>query len=127
MKISLRSEYALLSLVYIARQPDASSAEVGTAQQIPPEALREVLTVLIDAKYLRLTKGTLRLSKPAERISIIDIIRLFDGVLALMEPVSEKGYLPAPMEKEKKLTEFFTQLQAQIVIQLERTSLAEMV
>ena len=127
MKLSLRSEYALLSLVYIARQSDASSAEVGTAQQIPPEALREVLTVLIDAKYVRLTKGRLRLSKPAEKISVIDIIRLFDGVLAPMEPFSEKGYLPAPMDKEKKLTDLFTQLQAQVIIQLERTSLAELI
>ena len=127
MKLSLCSEYALFSLVYIARQSDASSAEVGKAQQIPPEALREVLTVLIDAKYLRLIKGRLLLSKPAEKISVIDIIRLFDGVLAPMEPISEKGYLPAPMEKEKKLTDLFTQLQAQIIIQLERTSLAELI
>ena len=127
MKLSLRSEYALLSLIYLARQPDATSAEVGTEQQIPSESLREVLTVLVDSRYLRLTKGKLRLTKSTEKIPVADIIRLFDGALAPLEPVSEKGYLPAPMEREEKLTDLFNQLQAQIIVQLEKTSLAELI
>ena len=89
--------------------------------------LHEILITLVNAKYLRLTKGNFRLAKPAEKIPVIDIIRLFDGALAPVEPVSEKGYQPAPMEKEEKLTNLFTDLQQQIIDKLEGTTLSELI
>jgi Rrf2 family transcriptional regulator, cysteine metabolism repressor len=129
MKLSLLSEYALLSLIYVARQSDtpATSASIGISQQIPSEMLHEILITLVNAKYLRLIKGNFRLAKPAEKIAVIGVIRLFDGALAPIEPVSEKGYLPAPMEKEEKLTDLFSQLQGQIIGKLENTSLADLI
>jgi Rrf2 family transcriptional regulator, cysteine metabolism repressor len=129
MKLSLLSEYALLSLIHVARQTDvpATSASIETSQQIPAEMLNEILVTLVDARYLRLRKGSFSLAKPADKIHVIDIIRLFDGALAPIEPVSEKGYQPAPMEREEKLTDLFSQLQSQIVGTLENTSLADLV
>ena len=129
MKLSLRSEYALLTLLQVARQPDAptSSLSIGDSQQIPSEMLQEILTTLVNARYLRLTKGNFRLAKTAEKIPVIDIIRLFDGALAPVEPISEKGYQPAPMEKEEKLTNLFTDLQQQIIDKLEGTTLGELI
>ena len=128
MKLSLRSEYALLTLIHLARQSDtpATSGSIEVSQQIPSDMLHEILITLVDAKYLRLTKGNFRLAKLAEKIPVIDIIRLFDGALAPVEPVSEKGYQPAPMEKEEKLTNLFTDLQQQIIDKLEGTTLAEL-
>ena len=69
MKLSLRSEYALLTLIQVARQPDAptSSVSIGDSQQIPSEMLQEILTTLVNARYLRLTKGNFRLAKTAEK------------------------------------------------------------
>ena len=129
MKLSLRSEYALLALIHLARQPDApnNSVSIGDPQQIPSEMLNEILVTLVNARYLRLAKGNFRLAKPAEKIPVIDIIRLFDGALAPVEPISEKGYQPAPMEKEEKLTNLFTDLQQQIIDKLEGTPLAELI
>lgn len=129
MKLSLLSEYALLSLIHVARQSEmpATPTSIKTSQQIPSEMLNEILVTLVDARYLRLRKGSLSLAKPADRIPVIDIIRLFDGALAPIEPVSEKGYQPAPMEREEKLTDLFSQLQSQIVGTLENTSLADLV
>jgi Rrf2 family protein len=129
MKLSLLSEYALLSLIHVARQSDApaTSASIGISQQIPSEMLHEILVTLVNAKYLRLTKGNFHLVKPAEKIAVLDVIRLFDGALAPLEPISEKGYQPAPMEKEEKLTNLFSQLQDQIIGKLENTSLADLI
>ena len=129
MKLSLQSEYALLSLIHLARQSGApaTSASIEVSQQIPSEMLHEILVTLVNAKYLRLTKGNFRLAKPAEKIPVIDIIRLFDGALAPIEPISEKGYQPAPMEKEEKLTNLFTDLQQQIIDKLEGTTLGELI
>ena len=129
MKISLRSEYALLTLVHLARPSmmPANSESIGVTQQIPSESLNIILATLVNEKYLRVTKGIFRLARPAEKIPVIDIIRLFDGALALLEPISEKGYLPAPMEKEEKLAGLFSQLQEQIIEQLERTTIADLI
>jgi Rrf2 family protein len=127
MKLSLLSEYALLSLIHVARQPETPAISIKDSQQIPSEMLNEILVTLVDARYLRLRKGSFSLAKPADRIHVIDIIRLFDGALAPIEPVSEKGYQPAPMEREEKLTDLFSQLQSQIVGTLESTSLADLV
>jgi Rrf2 family protein len=129
MKISLRSEYALLSLINIARQSDTAniSASIGNSHQIPQETLDEILTVLINARYLRLKKGNCHLAKPAKKISVAEVIRLFDGALAPLEPVSEKGYQPAPMEEEEKLAGLFGDLQEQIMDKLENTTLADLI
>ncbi len=129
MKLSIHSEYALLALIHVARQSDekVNSANIGASLQIPPDILKEVIIALVNAKYLRLIKGHLHLARPADKVSVADIIRLFDGALAPLEPISEKGYLPAPMEKEEKLTGLFTRIQTQIIKQLEGTSLEELV
>ena len=129
MKLSLRSEYALLTLIHLARTSDtpATSGSIEVSQQIPPEMLHEILITLVNAKYLRLAKGNFRLARTPEKIPVIDIIRLFDGALAPVEPVSEKGYQPAPMEKEEKLTNLFTDLQQQIINKLEGTTLADLI
>jgi Rrf2 family cysteine metabolism transcriptional repressor len=129
MKLSLLSEYALLSLIHLARHPDATatSASIGISQQIPSEMQHEILVTLFNAKYLRLRKGSYSLAKPAEKIAVIEIIRLFDGALAPIQPVSEKGYQPAPMEREEKLSDLFSQLQDQIIGKLENTRLADLI
>jgi Rrf2 family protein len=128
MKLSLRSEYALLSLIHVARQSDktATLAEIGVSLQIPSSTLSEVLGVLTSAKYLRMRSGFYRFAMPAEKISVAEIVRLFDGALAFLEPVSEMGYEPAPMEKEEKLAGLFLQLQEQIVNRLEATTVADL-
>ena len=71
MKLSLRSEYALLSLIAIARdsKSGASVYEIAGSLQIPFETLHELLGVLLDAKYVRRFKGKLRLAKPMNQIS----------------------------------------------------------
>ena len=128
MKLSLRSEYALLSLLTIARNSESgsSSDEVAKSLQVSSETLKDLFTVLLNAKYLRRSGTKLWLVKPANQISVEEIIRLFDGAFAPLEPVSEKGYGLAPMEQEQKLTDLFAGIQKQIVHRLENTTLADL-
>ena len=129
MKLSLRCEYALLALIHIARKSDSgiTSEEICSSLQVPSATFRELLVVLMDAKYLRRANGKLRLAKPADKICVEEIVRLFDGALAPLEPVSEKGYESAPMEQEPKLTGLFVGLQEQIIDRLEKTTLADLI
>jgi Rrf2 family cysteine metabolism transcriptional repressor len=129
MKLSLRSEYALLSLIHLSRHADSKSSaeEIAVSQHIPVEALTDILAALARASYLQSINNGYKLAKPADKTPVAEIIRLFDGALAPLEPVSEKGYQPAPMEKEEKLIGLFSQLQEQIVDKLESTTLADLV
>ena len=128
MKLSLRSEYALLCLIHLARSSrECSLPQIAAAQDISPELLGEVLAVLKHAGYLGQTDGCYRLNNSPEDVSVAEIIRLFDGALAPCEPVSSRGYAAAPMDKEEKLTGMFDQLQAQIVARLESTTIADLV
>ena len=132
MKLTFRSEYALLALVYLARFSEEAFISVDTiaqAQNIPPKFLEQILLVLKRSKYLRSTKGQRGgycLAKPAENISLAEIIRLFDGALAPTESVSENFYEPTPIEREKGLVQVFKEIRDHISDMLESTSIAEL-
>ena len=130
MKLTAKSEYALLALVYLARTEVDGYITVKTiakAQGIPPKFLEQLLLTLKRAKYVRSLKGQgggYRLAKPARLISLAEIIRLFDGALAPTESVSEYFYAPTPVEKEKSLIRVFRRIRDYVSDTLERTTIA---
>ena len=127
MKLTLRSEYALIALIQLARNADfIPAASLAAVQHIPVEALTEILSVLGERGYVELVGDRVRLARSAGQISAAEIIRLFDGVLAPLEPVSSKGYAPAPMDNEVKLAGLFEDIQQQIAARLENTTLANL-
>jgi len=133
MKLTSRSEYALLALLYLARCDEEtfiSADTIAQAQNIPPKFLEQILLVLKRSKYLRSTKGQrggYRLAKPADKISLAEIIRLFDGALAPTESVSEYFYEPTPIEKEIGLVQVFKEIREVVSNTLESTTLAELI
>ncbi len=131
MKLTARSEYALLALVYLNRQGDDGFVSVETvalAQDIPAKYLEQILLALKRAKYLRSSKGQhggYRLAKPANKITLAEVIRLFDGALAPTESVSEYFYESTPIEKEKSLIRVFKEIRDYVSNKLEHTTLAD--
>jgi len=131
MKLTARSEYALLALVYLNRQDREGFVSVETialAQDIPAKYLEQILLALKRAKYLRSSKGQhggYRLAKPANKISLAEVIRLFDGALAPTESVSEYFYESTPIEKEKSLVKVFKEIRDYVSGKLESTTLAD--
>lgn len=131
MKLTVRSEYALLALVYLARQDTGEFVSVDTiakAQEIPPKFLEQLMLALKRAHFLRSSKGQrggYALAKDPNEISLAEIIRLFDGALAPTESVSENFYESTPIEKEKKLTKVFKDIRDYISNKLEKTTIAD--
>jgi Rrf2 family transcriptional regulator, cysteine metabolism repressor len=132
MKLTSRSEYALLALLYLARQKSETLVSVETiarAQGIPPKYLEQILLMLKRAHYLKSSKGQhggYCLGKPAEKITLAEVIRLFDGALAPTESVSKYFYEPTPIEKEKKLITLFRGIRDYVSRKLEGTTVADM-
>jgi Rrf2 family protein len=132
MKLTARSEYALLALVYLGRQnsEDLVSADtIARAQGIPPRFLEQILLTLTRAKYLRSTKGPrggYRLAKRIDAVTLAEIIRLFDGALAPTESASRYFYKPSPIEKERRLLRVFREVRDLVSNRLEATTIADM-
>jgi Rrf2 family transcriptional regulator, cysteine metabolism repressor len=133
MKLTSKSEYALLALVYLARHESEGYISVSTiaaAQEIPPKFLEQILLVLKRAKYLKSTKGQhggYCLGKPAAKIALGEIIRFFDGALAPTESVSKYFYESTPIEKEKSLVKLFKNIRDYVSHKLENTTLADVI
>ena len=133
MKLTSRSEYALLALLFLARHGSKDLVSVDTiakAQCIPPKFLEQILLTLKRARYLRSSKGHhggYALAKPSEKISLAEVIRLFDGALAPTESVSVYFFAHTPIEKEKNLVKVFKEIRDYVSKKLEHITLADLV
>jgi Rrf2 family transcriptional regulator, cysteine metabolism repressor len=131
MKLTTRSEYALLALVYLARHQNEGNISVDTiaqAQGIPPKFLEQLMLALKRAHFLHSTKGQkggYQLAKKPDQITLAEVVRLFDGALAPTESVSENFYESTPIEKERKLTTVFRDIRNYVSQKLEKTTIAD--
>jgi len=131
LKLTSRSEYALLALIYLARTGSENLVPVqtiATAQGIPPKFLEQILLILKRAKFLRSLRGQAggyALARPASQIHLAEVIRLFDGALAPTESVSVYFYESTPIEKEQKLISVFKDIRDYVAGKLENTTLAD--
>jgi Rrf2 family transcriptional regulator, cysteine metabolism repressor len=131
LKLTTRSEYALLALVHLARHSEEgylSVQSIADAKSIPAKFLEQILLTLKHARYVRSLKGQrggYRLARPANKVSLAEIIRLFDGALAPTESVSKYFYESTPVEKEKSLLKVFKAIRDMVSAKLEQTTLAD--
>ena len=84
LRLSKKSDYALISMKHLAMRPDASSSarEISEAYDIPLELLAKVLQRLVRARLLLSVQGTrggYRLGRQAAQISVADVIQAVDG------------------------------------------------
>lgn len=131
MRLTSRSEYALLALVHLARNESQGFIPVqaiAAAQGIPPKFLEQILLTLKLGKYVRSLRGKSGgycLARRADRITLAEIIRLFDGALAPTESVSKYFYESTPIESEKNLLRVFKEIRDFVSARLEKTTLAD--
>ena len=84
LRLSKKSDYALIAMKHLAMRPDASSSarEISEAYDIPLELLAKVLQRLVRARLLASVQGTrggYRLGRSAALISVADVIQSVDG------------------------------------------------
>jgi len=84
LRLSKKSDYALIAMKHLAMRPDASSSarEISESYDIPLELLAKVLQRLVRARLLvsvQGTRGGYRLGRSAALISIADVIQSVDG------------------------------------------------
>lgn len=96
--LSKKSKYAIKALVYIAGKQDKQPISVRTIaheENIPLKFLESILAELKNARILNSTKGKFggySLNRPPDEIHMAEVMRLFDGAIALLPCVSENFY-----------------------------------
>lgn len=85
-------EYGIHCLLYLADEKgdgrEASVRNLAELQGVPPELLAKVFTRLAKAGLVAATEGVrggFRLARPADEISVLDIVRAIDGDKQIFE------------------------------------------
>ena len=131
MKLTSRSEYALLALIYLARQPQEEligGVKIARAQSIPRRFLQQILYSLKHARLIRSGKGQAggyALAKKPKHITIAEVVRLFDGALAPSRSASKNFYQSTPIEREKRVLSLLKEIRSFVADKLEKTTLAD--
>lgn len=87
MRVSAKSDYALRALIELAVRPDGepvSAEELGRLQGIPSGFLQAILADLRRAEVVlsqRGQSGGWKLARPADQVTVADVIRAVDGPL----------------------------------------------
>lgn len=102
MKLTSASTYALQAVTYLAQKGDGkavASHDIAETRKIPARFLLKVLTDLVGSNVLESIKGPkggYRLARPANEITVLEVIEAVDGDIEGINPLKEspkkKGY-----------------------------------
>ena len=98
-RISRDTDYAVRAFIYMAQNPrkTVSVSELTENVNIPRAFLRRILQVLCKHKLLRSQKGKgggFLLAKSVEKISLIELMRIFQGEVRLIECLFKRKVCP---------------------------------
>jgi Rrf2 family protein len=128
MRTTAKADYAVRAAVELAAAGELVTAEhIAQAQGIPVNFLENILRDLrrggiVDSR--RGQQGGYTLARPAEEISVADVIRAVEGPLA-----NVRGQPPEDLEyggSSAKLREVWVALRASVRSVLERVTLADL-
>jgi Rrf2 family protein len=135
--LSRKTKYAINALVYLARESKDGEpvqiSRIAESENIPRKFLEAILLELRHAGMLNSRKGKTGgyyLQQTPEEINIADVMRLFDGPIALLPCVAYKYYERCEEcvdEETCGIRSVFSDVRSETVRTLKRATLAEIV
>jgi Rrf2 family cysteine metabolism transcriptional repressor len=133
VKLTTKSEYSILALIYLARHGAdqlAKMEEICAAYDIPKKYLEQLFFILKRSGYVKAKRGAeggYCLAKPPGGITLAEVIRAMDGALAPTESVSEYFFSHTPLEREAKVLGVLAEIRDYVSDRLEATTLAQLI
>lgn len=132
--LSQRGRYALKALLNIARANGGTRqvAAISEEEQIPRKFLESIMSDLRRAGLVRSTRGNMggyTLARPADLITIAEVVRVTDGPLAMLPCVSRNFYQRCEDcvdEYTCQLRKLFSEVRDSVTAILDNRTLAEM-
>jgi Rrf2 family transcriptional regulator, nitric oxide-sensitive transcriptional repressor len=130
IRLNLSTDYALRTLLYLGTHPErqVSTREIAQFHGISADHVSKVVQHLAHAGYVRAGRGRgggLRLGREPIRISVGDIVELFEGPVALLECVSAEGV--CVIQPHCRLRHVLDRAGAQLIESLREVTLADLV
>lgn len=132
--ISKKTKYALNALVYLARNESEGPiliSQIAREQHIPQKFLEAILLDLKNAGILNSKKGRgggYYLIKTPQEVNMADVMRLFDGAIALLPCVTHRYYERCEECRDEAtcgIRDVFQEVRNETVNILKRSTLAE--
>jgi len=134
MKLTTRSEYSILALIYIARHQEkdafVKAEDICKHYGLPKKYLEVMLLTLKQNRILKTKRGAnggYQLAVPAKKITLAKIVRMMDGALAPSEAVSQYFFTDTAIRKEKKILHVLKDVRDYVVKKLDSTTLEDLI
>jgi len=107
--LSKKAEYSLCALIMLARNYNKGPiliSKIAESENIPKKFLENILYELKSLGVVMSKKGKgggYFLKKKPEKVNLVDIIRHFDGAIALLPCVSDKYYKKCCHNKDENI------------------------
>ena len=135
--LSKKTKYAINALVYLARENKEGEpvqiSKIAESEHIPRKFLEAILLELRHAGMLNSRKGKTGgyyLQQSPEEINIADVMRLFDGPIALLPCVAYKYYERCEECRDEEtcgIRFVFSDVRSETVKMLKQATLAEII
>jgi|SRR5581483_842085 len=133
MRLTTKSEYTLLSLIYLGRHKDKEYVrieEISSHYGISEKYLRQLFNLLREHKLIHAKAGIhggYHLAKKPSKISVASVVRLMDGPLAATGSVSKYFFSHDKFEKEKKMLLVLKDIRNYIAYKLEHLTIEDLI
>jgi Rrf2 family protein len=131
MQITRQADYAVRAVLYLTGLgPGAhtSTAQIAREQKIPATFLAKIVSQLSAAGILRATRGAhggVMLARPADDISLLEIVETIDGPIMLNQCVIDPGL--CPLGETCAIQSVWCEAQAGLVGRLSQTKFGQLV
>ncbi|MDY3200652.1 MAG: Rrf2 family transcriptional regulator [Arcobacter sp.] len=129
MKISKKTDYALRALFAIAEQKNSSISirELSESVDVPRRFLENIMLEMNRAGWVKSIPGRYGgyiLAKASNEITLGEVIRYFEGMIAMISCVSVSSYEPCSQESKCYFRRIFLNIRNLTAQILDKTTIA---
>ena len=129
MKISKKTDYALRALFAIAQQKESSISirELSESTDVPRRFLENIMLEMNKAGWVSSIPGRYGgyiLAKASNEITLGEVIRYFEGMIAMISCVSVSSYEPCSQESKCYFRRVFLNIRNLTAQILDKTTIA---
>ena len=130
MQITRQADYALRAMLFLAKMDPtkrAATSQIAEMQHIPPSFLAKIISQLSIAGLIHTSRGArggVLLARPAEQISVLEVVEAIDGPMELNECTSGAG--GCPFGENCPLRPIWCDTQRELIEKLRNTNFAQL-
>jgi Rrf2 family protein len=131
MQITRQADYALRAMLYLTRLDPgkrAATNQIAEVQKIPPSFLAKIISQLSVHHLINTSRGArggVSLARPAEEISLLEVVEAIDGQITLNEcTLSDDACI---LDEKCPIHDVWCESQAVLVNKLRTTTFASFV